>query len=146
MEQGNHDARGGMEGDGGVRNMSFFYTVPQIRSQTKTVTRRLGWRFLRQGDLVCAVRKTRGLRKGEHVERLGILRVLMVSRERVDALERIGRAYDVTLEGFPSLSVSAFIEMFCRLNSCDPQTEITRIEFCYVAEGIEGRDASGAKD
>lgn len=43
-----------------MRNMSFSLTTDQIRGRTKTVTRRLGWRFLQSGDQVQACVKSRG--------------------------------------------------------------------------------------
>ena len=39
------------------RNMSFMITKEQVRNRTKTVTRRLGWAFLKPGDIVNAVEK-----------------------------------------------------------------------------------------
>ena len=38
-----------------MRRMAFSLTTPQILAQSKTVTRRVGWRFLQPGDLVMAV-------------------------------------------------------------------------------------------
>ena len=35
-----------------MRHMSFALTTKQIKSRTKTVTRRLGWTFLKPGDLI----------------------------------------------------------------------------------------------
>lgn len=45
------------------RNMSFAMTTDQIREQSKTVTRRFGWWFLKSGDVVCGVEKAMGLKK-----------------------------------------------------------------------------------
>lgn len=67
-----------------MRNMSFAMTIPQVRNRTKTVTRRLGWKFLKPGDLVRAVKKSMGLKKGETIEVLAILRVLNVWRQRLN--------------------------------------------------------------
>ena len=64
--------------------MSFALTTEQIFNRTKTVTRRVGWTFLKPGDLLCAVRKGQGLKKGEKVERLATLRVVSVRRESLD--------------------------------------------------------------
>lgn len=57
-----------------MRNMSFMLTPDQILNQTKTVTRRLGWATLKPGTLVRAVRKCQGLKKGEKIEALAVLR------------------------------------------------------------------------
>ena len=43
------------------RNMSFMLTTEQVRNKTKTVTRRLGWWFLKPGEIVNAVEKGMGL-------------------------------------------------------------------------------------
>ena len=48
-----------------MRNMSFAMTTEAVRNQTKTVTRRFGWWFLKPGDMVQPVEKAMGLRKGE---------------------------------------------------------------------------------
>ena len=50
------------------RNMSFAMTTEQVRNQTKTVTRRQGWRFLNAGDILQPVVKGMGLKKGEKKE------------------------------------------------------------------------------
>jgi len=39
------------------RCMSFSMTTDAVRNRTKTVTRRLGWNFLKPGDLLWAVEK-----------------------------------------------------------------------------------------
>jgi hypothetical protein len=122
-----------------MRNMSFSATTAQFRARTKTVTRRMGWRFLKPGDLVCGIVKGRGLKKGERVERLGTIRVLDVRREPLVALglehNEARYGYDeVAREGFPDLSPWEFIDMSCSLNGCRPEDMVTRIEFEYVAE------------
>ena len=68
-----------------MRNMTFAHTAEQFLAGTKTVTRRLGWRFLRAGDRFCAVRRARGLRR-DQIQRLGVAEVLDVRRERLDAI------------------------------------------------------------
>ena len=51
--------------------MSFAMTTPQFRARTKTVTRRFGWWFLKPGDVVMGVERSRGLDRGEPVHRPG---------------------------------------------------------------------------
>ena len=58
-----------------MRNMSFSLTTNQILDRGKTVTRRLGWPFLRLGDIVMAVEKAQGLKKDELIRRLGPIRI-----------------------------------------------------------------------
>ena len=56
------------------RNMSFALTTEQFLNRTKTVTRRKGWRFLKPGDVVMGCKKCMGLKPGEQLERLGLIR------------------------------------------------------------------------
>ena len=115
-----------------MRNMSFFKTTEQIRAGTKTVTRRLGWKFLIRGDRVMACVKCQGLKKGEKVEKIRPLLIIDVTREPLFKIEDA----DVLREGFldhiPNKSRYLFIDMFCELNKCTPRTMITRIEFKYI--------------
>lgn len=65
-----------------MRNISFALTTSQIVAGTKDVTRRMGWQFLKVGDLLRPVRKCMGLRPGEKVEALRApIRVIDVRRE-----------------------------------------------------------------
>lgn len=122
-----------------MRNISFMLTTQQIRDRQKTVTRRLGWRKLKAGDLLCGVEKGMGLKAGEKIVRLAVVRVVSV---RVEPLRRITDDLDYGLaecerEGFsahPTLRwPSSFVEFFCGTHrGCTPETEVTRIEFEYV--------------
>jgi len=53
-----------------MKNMSFMLTKPQMRARTKTVTRRLGWWLLKPGEIIMAVEKSRGRKKGNKLSRL----------------------------------------------------------------------------
>ncbi len=120
--------------------MSFFKTTEQIRNSTKTVTRRLGWKFLIRRDRVMACVKCQGLKKGDKVEKIRPLLIIDVNRE---PLYKINNE-DVLREGFlfhldPNAGRNqgtcfrnSFIEIFCELNKCTPETIITRIEFKYI--------------
>lgn len=92
------------------RNMSFALTTEQIRNRTKTVTRRLGWKFLKVGDVLNACVKCQGLKPGEKIEQLCQIRVVGVRREPLCyiANEPNGTA----LEGFPELTGAGFVKMF----------------------------------
>jgi len=120
-----------------VRNLSFALTTEQVRARTKTVTRRRGtwWaRVLKPGDLLCAVEKSQGIRKGELV-RLGTIRVRNVRVEPLNAIEGdFGslRVLEVTREGFPQLTSREFVAMFCRHMGGSHDQLVTRIEFEYV--------------
>jgi hypothetical protein len=118
-----------------MRRMAFSLTTPQILDRSKTVTRRTGWRFLKRGDLVQAVEKARGLKKGEPVRNLAVLRIRDV---RVESLARLidEPTYaedELPREGYPCWSRDDFIEMFCRTHGLkSPRVNITRISFDYV--------------
>ncbi len=110
------------------RNMSFSLTTPQFKARTKTVTRRCGWWFLKPGDVVCGVEKGRGLKKGETVKRLGMIRVVFARPEQLSAID----AADVAREGFPDRTPAQFVAMFCKHNQVEPSHMVNRIEFEYL--------------
>jgi len=111
-----------------ARNMSFMLTTEQVRKQKKTVTRRLGWDFLKAGDELNACVKCMGLKKGEKIERLAKIRVVNVRRERLYDIT----PDDVIREGFEGQIVEWFIDMFMREMGVPSSTEVTRIEFEYI--------------
>lgn len=117
-----------------MRNMSFALTTPAILSRTKTVTRRLGWAFLKPGELVQAIEKGQGLRKGEKVRRLCVIRIVSVRRERLDALLGLGSLdarRELEREGLSILHPKEFVQLVCKANGCQPDAEVTRIAFDY---------------
>jgi len=108
--------------------MAVSLTERQVRDRTKTVTRRDGWRTLRAGDQLTLCRKVMGRPRGEPLERLAVVEVTSVRRERLDAIT----AGDVAAEGFPEMTPAEFVSFFCRSHrGCDPGTEVTRIEWRY---------------
>lgn len=130
------------------RNISFSLTTPQFQAGTKTVTRRLGWDKVKAGDVLCAVEKGQGLKKGEKVKKLGMIRVIDARRE---LLRRMTDDLDYGFaecakEGFPAphpnMWPSVFVEFFCAANRpCQPDWRITRIEFEKLepGDGMEGK-------
>jgi hypothetical protein len=110
------------------RNMSFFYTQQQIRDRTKTVTRRLGWLFVRSGDTINACVKCQGLKPGKKVERMCQIHVLSAHREPLNAIT----PEDVVAEGFPDMTPAEFVAMFRRNMHCSEDEPVTRIEFEYM--------------
>lgn len=113
-----------------MRNMSFALTTEQIRNRSKTVTRRVGWTFLKPGTLLQPVVKAQGIKKGEHVEKVGgPIRVLSTERAPLNAIT----PQDVYREGFPRMTTSEFVSMFKKTHvGCRVWTVVTRIEFEYV--------------
>ena len=117
-----------------MRLMSFSLTTEQMRRREKTVTRRCGWDFLLPGQLLWAVEKGMGLKKGEQVKRIGVVRVISVTKEPLTKLlydEAYGRA-EVKKEGFPEMSPLEFVEMFCLHNKIDRARRVNRIELEHV--------------
>jgi len=121
-----------------MRNMSFMLTTEQMRNETKDITRRLGWKFLKAGDLVMACVKCQGLGKGGKIERIHPIEIVSVETEpladisRYDAWWRDGRWShndETRREGFPEMMGGEFIGMFMREMKCGIDTPISRIEF-----------------
>ena len=120
--------------------MSFALTTDQVLDQSKDVTRRLGWKFLKVGDLLRPVKKCMGLKPGEKIQ---VLRdpiiVVSLRRERLDLMTTdldYGFA-EVRREGFADHPdyrwPSQWVAMFCASHKgCTPLTIITRIEFEYT--------------
>jgi hypothetical protein len=108
--------------------MSFALTERQFLDGTKTVTRRLGWRFLKAGDELLAVRKCMGLKKGEKQVVLGKIRVVGAWAERLDTIEQD----ECMREGFPEMNPVSFVSMFCQHMRCIPSADVMRIEFVRV--------------
>lgn len=110
------------------RNMSFALTTEQARDRTKTVTRRLGWRFLWPGDKVQQVVKAMGLKKGEKIEKIHLIEIVSVKIEPLILITQ----EDVIREGFTAMTPPQFIDMFCKFNRCEATVEPTRIQFRYL--------------
>jgi len=116
------------------RNISFFMTTDQVRNKTKDVTRRLGWSFLKGGEILNACVKCQGLKKGEKIDRICQIRVKSVRSEPLDAITDD----DVRREGFPNMTTGEFIDFFCdghkgpngkRISDDHP---VNRIEYEYI--------------
>lgn len=110
------------------RNMSFMLTTEQVRNRIKRVTRRNGWLFLRPGDIVNAVEKGMGLKKGEKVKRICQIKVISVNLEPLNWITKS----ELILEGFPDMTTDQFIDMYCKHNKCKPRDTVNRIEFEYI--------------
>lgn len=112
------------------RLMSVSYTADQVVARTKTVTRRLGWRFLKPGDRLTLCRKVMGRKPGEPLERLAEVRVILVNREQLWQITSL----DVVREGFPSLDRLGFVLLFQAIHPgrIGLDTMVTRIEWEYL--------------
>jgi len=121
-----------------MRNMSFMLTTAQVRAGTKTVTRRMGWRYLvgaialGQKPRLMACEKCMGRRKGEPLVRIREIEVVNAWFEPLVAMEGYHQK-ECEREGFPDLTPQEFIKFFCESHTkCTPLSMVTRIEFRYV--------------
>lgn len=110
------------------RNISFQLTTRQVEERTKTVTRRMGWERLKIGEVLTAVEKGMGLKKGEHVRRLCQIRVVSFRKEPLNAIT----IEECRLEGFPGVRPEEFVLMFSKHNRCSTDATVNRIEFEYI--------------
>ena len=108
-----------------MRMISFQKTLPQFMDGSKTVTRRMGWKNLNAGQVLMGVEKAMGLKKGEKVNKLGVIQVVST---RWEPLEDITQE-DVVREGFRYWTPEEFIEFFCKFNKCKRTDLVNRIEF-----------------
>lgn len=119
-----------------MRLMSFALTSAQVLEQTKTVTRRVGWKHAKPGDVVQPILKGQGLKKGESVTKLGgPIQFVHVTREWMsDFRQRPDAQEECAREGFPEMTPEQFYTFFRSTHpdrSAD-DLQVTRIEFCYV--------------
>ena len=110
------------------RNMSFAMTTSQIKNRSKTVTRRFGWYFLKAGDIVNAVEKSMGLKKGEKIKRIAQIRIINVRKEPLNSITQ----EDVVKEGFPDWTPQQFVDMLVNHYKVNPKSLVNRIEFEYI--------------
>lgn len=108
--------------------MSFSMTTKQVYRKQKTVTRRFGWWFLKPGDVLWAVEKCMGLKLGETVTRICLIRVISTRQEPLNAITRS----DCIKEGFPHFTPEHFVKMMMDKTGCDPTKKCNRIEFEYI--------------
>lgn len=116
------------------RNISFAMTTEQVRSRTKTVTRRKGWKNLKPGDVLNACVKCMGLKPGEKIERLGQIVVVDVRLERLSIMstDRMYGKRDAAREGFPEMTGDMFVLMFLSHMGGSADQIVTRIQFDYI--------------
>lgn len=111
-----------------ARNMSFAMTTDQMRDGTKSVTRRFGWYFLKPGQIVWAVEKAMGLKKGEKIKRICAIKIISTRSEPLCAIDQA----DVIREGFSDWSPRQFVNMLVQHYKVDPLETVNRIEFEIV--------------
>lgn len=117
------------------RNISFALTTAQFKARSKTVTRRMGWLHAKTGDELCGVEKSQGLKPGEKIVRLGVVRVTDVRREPLRLMidDPAYGQQECIREGFPDMTPEAFVEFFCASHKgCQPESVVTRIEYEFA--------------
>lgn len=112
------------------RNMSFALTTQQIRDRTKTVTRRFGWWNLKPGQIINAVEKSMGIKKGEKINVLCQIRIVSTRQEPLSDMAD----EDCAREGFPHFKDKwEFIAMLIEHYNLDhANVPVNRIEFEYI--------------
>nr|VFK15039.1 MAG: Mu-like prophage protein gp16 [Candidatus Kentron sp. LPFa] len=106
------------------RNISCALTTQQVRDRTKTVTRRSGWRFVKAGDVLHLVEKTRVT----PLVTIATVRVIDARREPLSAITD----EDVIREGFPQWTARQFIDFYRKTFHVPEDEEVTRIEWAYL--------------
>lgn len=121
------------------RLMSVSLTEDAVRERRKTVTRRLGWTFLKPGDRLTLCRKVMGRKPGEPLIRLADVEVIDVRRESLaklltaDGSTSPYGAAEMAAEGFPGLHPASFIYRYFEKAQGVPRTaDVTRIEWRYL--------------
>jgi hypothetical protein len=110
-----------------TRLMSVSLTEQAVVERRKTVTRRLGWKFLKPGDRLTLCRKVMGRKPGEPLVRLADVEVVSVRREPLYLVTDD----DVRREGFPWTPLR-FVQFFTDHMGGWPEQEVTRIEWRYL--------------
>lgn len=103
-------------------------TTAQMYSKTKTKTRRLGWWNLSPGEILNAVEKGQGLKRGEKMRHIGPIQEVEHHSEPLNAITQA----EVIAEGFPELTPHQFVEMFCRANKCAADEMVNVITFTHL--------------
>lgn len=117
------------------RLMSVSHTELAVVERRKTVTRRLGWTFLKPGDRLTLCRKVMGRRHADgSVDPLVRLAEVQVERVWREPLEQIRHnVWDIEREGVEGIVTPAeFVEFYCRTFKVEPSTTVTRIEWSYL--------------
>jgi len=113
--------------------MGVTLTEDAVRQRRKTVTRRMGWRNLAVGDRLTLCLKVQGRRRQdgtvEPLVRLAEVQVVSVRREQLASGLTVA---EVEREGFPGWDPDRFVRFFCQAMSCEPDAEVTRIEWRYL--------------
>lgn len=120
-------------------NMSFALTTQAMYNFQKTCTRRYGWDHVHPAQIIWAVEKGMGLKKGEKIKRIHEIQVLHNRWEPADRMIREPKygELEVVKEGFPHMRPVEFVEMLCDHNKKLPNEPVNRIEFRFLLRKAE---------
>lgn len=121
-----------------MRNMT-----AQILDYSKTVTRRVGWAWLKPGDRFRAIVKGQGLKKGEKVQVLAELECVSNTPQLLKDICNADRQAcsrvindECVAEGFPNMDGMSFVQMFSSHMGVSWERTVNRIEFKHVDADI----------
>jgi hypothetical protein len=114
-----------------MKRMSFSMTTAAARAHTESVTRRLGWWSVKPGEVIMAIEKGMGLKKGEKQVEIGPFRVVSAKGEQVRDFFKYGPE-ECAREGFPDLTPVQFVAMFKRHHSIPDNWPVNRIEIEWL--------------
>lgn len=115
--------------------MSVSHTEAAVVARTKTVTRRLGWLFLKPGDRLTLCRKVMGRKPGEPLVRICDVEVVSVRREPLCAIAGDARdlgAAELAREGFTDIDATEFMVRYFFPQGIRAADDVTRIEWRYL--------------
>jgi len=119
-----------------MRNMSFILTTPQMYNKTKTQTSRIGWEFLKPGDVVMACEQCQGLKNGKKIVKIGPIKI--IKNESVKVLVKYYSEQNITAEGFSGMQPIDFIQNIL-IKKCGRELgqSINRIKFEHLYDCYE---------
>ena len=116
-----------------MRNISFSMTTPQFILGEKDVTRRFSWWDLQPQTKLMGVEKAMGLKKGEAMNRLGVILVVKATTEPLDAMIKDPEygAEEMRREGYPfgMTDPAEFVHHMAKLAKKPIDAPVRRIEF-----------------
>lgn len=114
-----------------MRNMSFLYTMDQIREGVKTETIRKGWGFLLPGMRLMACEKCMGIPRGGKIIKIRPIEIVQI--DLISICDVWIKIENVIAEGFPELTVYEFIQNIL-VEKCGLKKHqfANRITFKYV--------------
>ncbi|WP_417795879.1 hypothetical protein [Terasakiella pusilla] len=116
-----------------MRNMSFYMTYDAFVEKRKTVTRRFAWADAQVGEVFQGVEKSQGLKAGENLNRLHLIRIVSNVPEKASAICNYPNSLEeLAKEGFTDITPNEFVDMLCKAHKKKPSDIVNRIEFEFV--------------